>query len=286
MTISSNHLLFTCLLLITIRTLPFFYRSCLLSSTTTTYIHLYISCFQGNLTNANVISRVELPCFGKANKNNVGPVVFNGDISITQKAAGNRCTLRLHKSEYSLQERRFALGSADDDEEHLFVGYFSMPGQMPACRIDTDKDDDESNALASACPLAKLSSTFREIRLVVSSDMTDWKQDVGAVTKKPEVLRGQLAHLCTGHSSANPESKWSPVTSPASKKLKTFMEKAEERRAAAKAAAMRELAAMERKHIDEKVKLEKEQSETQQLLEEDIAAELEALRFEAQMEGS
>ncbi|KAM0803554.1 P-loop containing nucleoside triphosphate hydrolase protein [Usnea florida] len=99
-----------------------------------------------------------------------------------------------------------------------------------------------------------------------------------------------------------------PVTVPASEKLKTFIQKADERRAAAKAAAAEELAAIERKYIeskakleqeisnqkanleqeisDEKAKSEQEQSETQRLLEEDIAAELEALRFEAQMEGS
>ena len=134
------------------------------------------------MTNANFIPRVELPCIGKTNKRNVGPVVFDGDVSITQKAAGNRCTLRLRKSEYRLQGNRFLLGTVDDDEVNMFVGYFSMTGQMPAFRIDTDKNDDESNALASACPLAKLSTTFREVRLVVSSSMTDWEQDVGTVT--------------------------------------------------------------------------------------------------------
>ena len=259
------------------------------------------------MTNANFIPRVELPCIGKTNKRNVGPVVFDGDISITQKAAGNRCTLRLRKSEYGLQENRFVLDTVDDRVDML-VGYFSMTGQMPACRVDTDKNDDESNALASACPLAKLSSTFREIRLVVSSDMTDWKQDVGTVTNKPKVLRGQLAHLCMGHSpsfvgptatSALPNHaakgkgkavytpiESDPVTVPASEKLKTFMQKADERRVAAKAAAMEGLAAMERKHSDELAKLKQEHSETQRLLEEDIAAELEALRFDVQMEGS
>ena len=163
------------------------------------------------MTNGNFNPRVELPCIGKTYKINVGPVVFDGNISITQKAAGNRCTLRLSKSEYSLQEKRFVLGTAGDNEVNMFVGYFSMKGQMPACRIDTDKDDDESNALASAYPLAKLSSTFTEIRLVVSSAMSDWKQDVGNVTGKPEVLRGQLTHLCTVHSLATPESRWSQI---------------------------------------------------------------------------
>ena len=82
----------------------------------------------------------------------------------------------------------------------MLVGYFSMTEQMPACLIDTDKKDDESIALASACPLARLSSTFIEVRLVVCSDNTSWKQDVGTVTGRPEVLRRQLARLCTVHS--------------------------------------------------------------------------------------
>ena len=176
------------------------------------------------MTNASFIPRVQLPCIGKANKNNVGPVVFNGDISITQKAAGNRCTLRLRKSEYSLQENRFVLGSADDDEGRMLVGYFSMTEKIPDCRIDTDKKDDESIALASACPLAKLSSTFSEIRLVVSYDMTDWKQDVGTVTMKTEVLRGQLAHLCTVYSFATPESKWSQIMKTDMKALRSESE--------------------------------------------------------------
>ena len=62
------------------------------------------------------------------------------------------------------------------------------------------------------------------------------------------------------------------------------MQKADERRTAAKGAALKELVAIERKYSDAKAKLEQEQSETQQLLEEDIAAGLEALLFEAQME--
>ena len=125
---------------------------------------------------------------------------------------------------------------------------------------------------------------------------------------KPEVLRRQLAHLCMGHSPSvigptaipalsNHAAKGKgkevytpiasdPVTVPASEKLKTFMQKADERRAAAKAAAVEGLAAMERKHSEELAKLEQKHSETQRLLEEEIAAELEALRFDVQMEGS
>ena len=38
--------------------------------------------------------RVTLPCFGKTQKNNVGPVIFDGDISITQETGGNRFVLR------------------------------------------------------------------------------------------------------------------------------------------------------------------------------------------------
>lgn len=177
----------------------------------------------------------------------------------------------------------------------MFVGHFSLirPG---ACRIDTDKDDDESKALAATSPLATVSSTFKEIRLVVDSDATDWKQDVGAVTTKPEVLRGQLAQLCTGQSSAKPKSnptkisqtnlKAPPdlVTIPESEKLKTFAQKAEERRKAAKAAVEAEVAAMDARHAAEKAKLEQEHAERRRLLEVEIAAEEEMLRSEAQLE--
>ena len=86
------------------------------------------------------------------------------------------------------------------------MGYFSVTQETPACRSDSINGD-EGIALASNFPLATLSSTFKEIRLVVSSDALHWKQDQGAVTTKPEVLRGQLARLCTGHSTANLESK-------------------------------------------------------------------------------
>ena len=83
---------------------------------------------------------VELPRVGK-NKTNVGPVIFNGDISITQKARGTRCILSLGKSNYTLQGGRFVLGSADDHEEHMLVGCFSVKGPG-SCRLDTDKGDD------------------------------------------------------------------------------------------------------------------------------------------------
>ena len=96
------------------------------------------------------------------------------------------------------------MGSPDDREEHMLVSCFSVKGPG-SCRLDTDNGDDESIALASAFPLATLSSTFTEVRLVVPSFDTNWKQDVGDVTSKPEVLRVQLVHLCTGHSSANLE---------------------------------------------------------------------------------
>lgn len=86
----------------------------------------------------------------------------------------------------------------------MLVSCFSVKGPG-SCRLDTDNGDDESIALASAFPLATLSSTFTEVRLVVPSFDTNWKQDVGDVTSKPEVLRVQLVHLCTGHSSANLE---------------------------------------------------------------------------------
>ena len=150
--------------------------------------------------------RVKLPSVGKSYNFNVGPVTFNGDISIVQKAQGNSCTLRVEKSNYTLQEGRFVLGSAADREADTFVGYFSVTQETPACRSDSINGG-EGIALASNFPLATLSSTFKEIRLVVSSDAPHWRQDQGAVTTKPEVLRGQLAQLCKGHSTANPESK-------------------------------------------------------------------------------
>ena len=151
--------------------------------------------------------RVNLPSVGKNPWFNVGPVVFNGDISIAQRAKGNRCTFTLGRSNYTLQEGRFVLGSAADNEADTFVGYFSVTQELPACRFDNDAGSE----LASNFPLAQLSSTFKEIRLVVSSDVVDWRQDQGSVTTKPEVLRGQLAQLCTGHSTANPESKWAKI---------------------------------------------------------------------------
>lgn len=134
---------------------------------------------------------------GKTEKNDVGPAVFDGDISVTQKARDNRCTLLLGKS---------GLGSADDNDERMFVAYSSVVRQMPACRIDTDKGDDEGIALASACPLARLSSTSTGVRLAISNSHTYWKQDGHAVYIKPNVLRVQLTQLSMGHSSANPES--------------------------------------------------------------------------------
>ena len=152
---------------------------------------------------------MKLPCVrGKTNKENVGPVVFNeGDIFITQKALGNRSTLRLSKSDYRLEEGRFSVGTAQEDEHGMFVGCFSVTGEMPACRIDTDKGDDESIALASAHPLASLLSTFRELRLVVEATGTRWKEDGGMIATSTNVLRGQLTQLCRGHSSANLESR-------------------------------------------------------------------------------
>ena len=149
--------------------------------------------------------RLTLPCFGKTKKNNVGPVLFDGGLSITQKSGGNRCIFQLDRADYILNEKRFVLGSAQDDEQHMFVGHFQVirPGTSS---IDTDKDDDASTAQASGCPLASLSSTFKEIRLVVDSDHPLWRANGAKVQSKPDVLRGQLTQLCTGHSSANPES--------------------------------------------------------------------------------
>lgn len=76
-----------------------------------------------------------------------------------------------------------------------------------------------------------------------------------------------------------------PVTVSASEQLKTFVQKADERRKAAIAAGEAKLAAMDTKFSAERAKAEQEQAESLRLLNEDIAAEEEGLRFEAQMEG-
>ena len=76
-----------------------------------------------------------------------------------------------------------------------------------------------------------------------------------------------------------------PVTVPASEQLKTFVQKADERSKAAIAAGEAKLAAMDTKFSAERAKVVQEQAERLLLLNEDIAAEEEGLRFEAQMEG-
>ena len=149
-----------------------------------------------------------LPCFGKLDKRNVGPVLFDRDLSITQKAGANKCIFKLGRLDYIL-EGRFVMGSADQNKEQMFVGVFQVtrPG---TCHTD-DLGSDQSVGQASECPLAKISSTFTAIRLVVSSVNTNWKQDGAKTIAKPDVLRGQLNQLCTGHLTANPESKWSRI---------------------------------------------------------------------------
>lgn len=71
-----------------------------------------------------------------------------------------------------------------------------------------------------------------------------------------------------------------PVTVPASEKLKTFKEKADQRRKEAKAAAEAEIAAIESKHSAEKAEKQQEHVEMLRQLEEDISVEEEALRFD------
>ena len=58
----------------------------------------------------------------------------------------------------------------------MLVGSFPVR-QVNICRIETDKGDEESLRTASEFPLARLSNTFTELRLMVSSDTVDWKQD-------------------------------------------------------------------------------------------------------------
>lgn len=186
-----------------------------------------------------------------------------------------------------------------------------------------------------ASPLNRLSSTFTEMRIVVHSAGSKWKQDVPPVTSSPAVLKVQLTQLCTGHSSANPESKWSkilktdrqalrseseaqekvassvaaptlaahpsheakgkgkevdpiiapdPVTVSASEKLKTFAKEADERRKAEKTATEAKLTAIDSEYAAQKARSEQEHAERLQRLEEDIAAELDGLRSEVQME--
>jgi hypothetical protein len=60
-------------------------------------------------------------------------------------------------------------------------------------------------------PLAKLSGTFSNIRVVLSGDIDDWKRLGGSKAMSINVIRGQLNELCTGHSSANPESAWAKI---------------------------------------------------------------------------
>ena len=120
-----------------------------------------------------------------------------------------------------LNEKRFVLGSAEDDEEFMVVGHFQVirPGTYS---IDTDKGDDESTAQASSCPLASVSGTFKEIRLAIPIDFRSWKANGKGISTKPEVLRGQLTQLCTGHSSANPEPRWAKIVETDIKALSSF----------------------------------------------------------------
>ena len=91
----------------------------------------------------------------------------------------------------------------------MVIGHFQVvkPGTYS---VESDKGDDASIAQASSCPLANFSSTFTEIRLVVPLDNALWRVN-GQKERRTEVLKGQLTHLCTGHSSANPESKWAKI---------------------------------------------------------------------------
>ena len=73
-----------------------------------------------------MLLRVTFPCFGKIQKNDVGPIVLDGDISITQTTGSGRCIFKLRKADYMLEETHFVVGSASNDEERMFVGYFQV----------------------------------------------------------------------------------------------------------------------------------------------------------------
>ena len=75
-----------------------------------------------------------------------------------------------------------------------------------------------------------------------------------------------------------------PVTVLASAEPMTFAQKADERRKAVKAAAEAKLAAMESEHAANKAELEREDAEMLRPLNDDLAAEEEALRFEVDFE--
>ena len=87
----------------------------------------------------------------------------------------------------------------------MFVGYFSVTQDMPACCFETNNGN-EGMTLASNFPLAKLSSNFTEIRLAISCFSHKWKQVKGAVVLKNAALRRQLGRLCKGNLPAQPTS--------------------------------------------------------------------------------
>ena len=239
-------------------------------------------------------------------------MIFNGDLSITQKTGGKRCIFELSRQNYPL-EGRFVLGDSQSDEGLLFVGIFNVlrPGTV---RVETDQGDDESISQAYACPLATHSATFKQIRLAVPESNGFWRQDGKPTNASPDLLRVQLNLLCKGHSTANPEipstSIAAPTTPappmheekgkgkavdtpiqpdpvtvpvPASEKLKAFAMEANERREALKAVHDAAIADLARKFAVEMSNLEQEHLEAMRMLEDEIAAREDLLRSEAQM---
>ena len=63
---------------------------------------------------------VSLPYIENAKRNDVGPIVFDGSISITQKIRGNRCIAKLARQDYSLE----SLEIDDEDESTFIIGIF------------------------------------------------------------------------------------------------------------------------------------------------------------------
>lgn len=149
---------------------------------------------------------IPLPCVRKTEKINVGPVVFQGSISITQKTGGNRCTFQLQKLDYSPEP--FAI--VNEDSKNYLMGVFRCLN-TPQCTFESDKEGQDGISKAREYPLAKLSSTFFSVRVLLPIDIEKWTKVGGVIASNERVLRGQLNELCSGHSLANPQSTWAKI---------------------------------------------------------------------------
>lgn len=149
---------------------------------------------------------IPLPCIRKIEKINVGPAVFQGSISITQKTEGNRCIFQLQKLDYS--SKPFAI--VDEDSKKYLMGIFRCL-HTPQCTFESDKEGQDGISKTREYSLAKLSGTFSSIRVLLPIAIEQWTEVGGVRAKNEKVLRGQLNELCTGHSLANPESAWAKI---------------------------------------------------------------------------